>query len=82
MRFATDDRVISLQPNPTTSTTFLRSSQPASLRLTDALGRTVWTGTVERECPIDLQALHPGVYQLQLTYSDGAQRIRRLVRGE
>jgi hypothetical protein len=75
---------LAVYPNPAPDGRFrLSGTAGATVAVLDALGRAVQRPTMAAEAPeqaLDLSAQPPGVYFLRLTWPDGGQLTRRLVR--
>jgi hypothetical protein len=81
LRKGTVNSTISVFPNPAESTLFLKGlANNSSYRVTNAMGRAVISGTAvhaeSTPVSIDISALVPGIYFLQLTDDNAIETMR------
>ena len=76
-----DRPAMTVVPNPTDGLVTITTEKPmAAIRIHDALGRAVYSGsaTANRRTA-DLGELPPGTYHVQVEYADGMRESKRLL---
>ena len=76
-----DRPAMTVVPNPTDGLVTITTEKPmAAIRIHDALGRSVYSGsaTANRRT-VDLGELPPGTYHMQVEYADGMRESKRLL---